>query len=233
MPFSLFNTGRAKVEKVIQSYIGWRVVDGFGRILGYVKNIDYKVEKVDGKTRIVIQGITVVGDGGAVNKYTVGSSEIEIDESNRRFVVKPKDELYKAVEKIERELSTIAGNLRNVNEKLLKLGDAILNMISRNEKIPEDVVENFRKILENERNRYIRECGSRLDGLSKLKDEVDARIRDAEEEYGNLRLRKELGMLSSEEEGRLNELRDRLNMLRYLRSWIIEILNKYRGECSG
>jgi len=114
---------------------------------------------------------------------------------------------------------------------LLKLGDVMLNMINNNEKIPQDLIDKFRKMLENERERYIRECDERIEKLTRMIGELDARISELETEYGELKLKSEIGQLDGKEKVRLSELKDNLDRFRSIRNEIAMVVYKYRGEC--
>lgn len=232
MPLPFLNREESKIRKIIESYRGWVVIDDNGRRLGRVESVDYRVERENGKSKVVITGLSVNNDGEVV-KYLTKDYSITLDDKEKIVIVKPKgkSELEVTIDEVKARLEDTVGKLRKVNELLIKLGDAMLKIINSNEKIPQDLVDKFRKLLETERERYVKECEEIIEKLNKLMSELDVRISEMEAEYGELKLKSELTQLSGEDKVKLNELRNNLDKLRGIRNNLTMLIYKYRGEC--
>jgi predicted RNase H-like nuclease (RuvC/YqgF family) len=230
MPLPFFGRRDDKIRRRMESYRGWSVVDGNGNELGRVASMEYRIEEGDGKIKVVITGLSV-SRNGEESKYSAKDYVIKINDEERVIVVKPKNELESTINEVKIKLEETVSKLRKVNDMLLKLGDVMLNMINNNEKIPQDLIDKFRKMLENERERYIRECDERIEKLTRMIGELDARISELETEYGELKLKSEIGQLDGKEKVRLSELKDNLDRFRSIRNEITMVVYKYRGEC--
>ena len=230
MPLPFFNKKEDKIRRKMESYRGWKVLDDNGRELGLVASVDYKVNRDGNNLKVIITGVNVSRDGQVI-KYTTANNVLKFNEEERVIVVKPKNELEATINDVKAKLEDTVNKLRKVNEMLLKLGDIMLNMISNNEKIPQDLVDKFRKMLENERERYVRECDERIEKLTRMIGELDARISEMETEYGELKLKSEISQLQDEDKVRLMTLKDDLDRLRGIRNEITMLVYKYRGEC--
>ena len=230
MPLPFFNKKEDKIRRKMESYRGWKVLDDNGRELGLVASVDYKVNRDGNNLKVIITGVNVSRDGQVI-KYTTANNVLKFNEEERVIVVKPKNELEATINDVKAKLEDTVNKLRKVNEMLLKLGDIMLNMISNNEKIPQDLVDKFRKMLENERERYVRECDERIEKLTRMIGELDARISEMETEYGELKLKSEISQLQDEDKARLMTLKDDLDRLRGIRNEITMLVYKYRGEC--
>ncbi|ABW02493.1 hypothetical protein [Caldivirga maquilingensis] len=230
MPLSFFNRREDKIKRKMESYRGWRVIDDNGRELGLVASVDYKVNRDGNNLKVIITGVNVSRDG-QVTKYSTANNVLKFNDEERIIIVKPKNELEATINDVKAKLEDTVNKLRKVNEMLLKLGDVMLNMISNNEKIPQDLVDKFRKMLENERERYVRECDERIEKLTRIIGELDARISEMEAEYGELKLKSEISQLQDEDKVKLTALKDDLDKLRGIRNEITMLVYKYRGEC--
>ncbi|MGC9135597.1 hypothetical protein [Caldivirga sp.] len=230
MPLSFFNRREDKVRRKMESYKGWRVIDDNGRELGRVVSVDYQVNRDGNNLMVKVMGLNVSRDGQVI-KYGTANNVLKFNDEERVIVVKPKNELEATINDVKAKLEDTVSKLRKVNEMLLKLGDVMLNMISNNERIPQDLVDKFRKMLENERERYVRECDERIEKLTRIIGELDARISEMETEYGELKLKSEISQLQDEDKGKLMALKDNLDRLRNIRNEITMLVYKYRGEC--
>ncbi|WP_291767266.1 hypothetical protein [Caldivirga sp. UBA161] len=230
MPLSFFNRRGDKIKRKMESYRGWRVIDDNGRELGMVTSVEYKVNRDGNNLKVIITGVNVSRDGQVI-KYSTANNVLKFNDEERIIIVKPKNELEATINDVKSKLEDTVNKLRKVNEMLLKLGDVMLNMISNNEKIPQDLVDKFRKMLENERERYVRECDERIEKLTRIIGELDARISEMETEYGELKLKSEISQLQDEDKGKLIALKDDLDRLRGIRNEITMLIYKYRGEC--
>ncbi|MGC8569742.1 hypothetical protein [Caldivirga sp.] len=230
MPLSFFNRREDKVRRKMESYKGWRVIDDNGRELGRVVSVDYQVNRDGNNLMVKVMGLNVSRDGQVI-KYSTANNVLKFNDEERVIVVKPKNELEATINDVKAKLEDTVSKLRKVNEMLLKLGDVMLNMISNNERIPQDLVDKFRKMLENERERYVRECDERIEKLTRIIGELDARISEMETEYGELKLKSEISQLQDEDKGKLMALKDNLDRLRNIRNEITMLVYKYRGEC--
>jgi hypothetical protein len=63
MPLPFFGRRDDKVRRRMESYRGWNVVDGNGNELGRVVSMEYRIEEGDGKTKVIITGLSVSRNG--------------------------------------------------------------------------------------------------------------------------------------------------------------------------
>jgi len=100
MPLPFFGRRDGKIRRRMESYRGWSVVDGNGNELGRVASMEYRIEEGDGKTKVIITGLSV-SRNGEESKYSAKDYVIKINDEERVIVVKPKNELESTINEVK------------------------------------------------------------------------------------------------------------------------------------